>query len=352
MRVHAVAPLAWGLSPLADQQLGGLIMWVPAGLPFFAFGALLARRAVARHGGRAGVIGWLEPVIPHLKALHIVALLTLVRRALRPARMLARHDPAIGQADYARIRRATHYGYTYRRHARRRVLAIASGTAADLPARRLRAVDVRQARLRGAASSRSTPGSATRSSRWPRPSGTHTPPEPLLPSLILVGADPGHPGARARQARAGRDPAAGLAHGAAGRSAALRRAQTIVEDELAAMPARRRHHDHVEARQQDAVGQDRRLVAVQAVAPVRAEQRQQQHRDHEVRPGRGADADAGHQQKLGAPGRAREQAEQEGRPRGPDAPPRPRTDRPTASRARPRRRCRRSARPGKATLMA
>lgn len=42
---HAVAPLLWGLSPLSDQQLGGLIMWMPAGLPFAVWGGLLARRA-------------------------------------------------------------------------------------------------------------------------------------------------------------------------------------------------------------------------------------------------------------------------------------------------------------------
>lgn len=42
--IHAAAPLAWGLWPIADQQLGGLIMWVPACLPFFAFGAVAARR--------------------------------------------------------------------------------------------------------------------------------------------------------------------------------------------------------------------------------------------------------------------------------------------------------------------
>lgn len=41
---HLVAPLAWGLDPLRDQQLGGLIMWVPAGLPFLVLGAMLARR--------------------------------------------------------------------------------------------------------------------------------------------------------------------------------------------------------------------------------------------------------------------------------------------------------------------
>jgi putative membrane protein len=42
--IHATAPLAFGLSPLSDQQLGGLIMWVPAGVPFLVVGALVARR--------------------------------------------------------------------------------------------------------------------------------------------------------------------------------------------------------------------------------------------------------------------------------------------------------------------
>ena len=47
---HAVAPLLWGLSPLSDQQLGGLIMWMPAGLPFAVWGGMLAQRAW-RHMG-------------------------------------------------------------------------------------------------------------------------------------------------------------------------------------------------------------------------------------------------------------------------------------------------------------
>lgn len=42
---HAIAPLMWGLSPLSDQQLGGLIMWMPAALPYAVWGAVLARRA-------------------------------------------------------------------------------------------------------------------------------------------------------------------------------------------------------------------------------------------------------------------------------------------------------------------
>jgi putative membrane protein len=38
---YAAAPRTWGLSPLDDQQLGGLLMWVPGGLwMFLAIGAL------------------------------------------------------------------------------------------------------------------------------------------------------------------------------------------------------------------------------------------------------------------------------------------------------------------------
>lgn len=39
---HRIAPLAWGLSPLQDQQLAGLIMWVPAMLPYAAMATWLA----------------------------------------------------------------------------------------------------------------------------------------------------------------------------------------------------------------------------------------------------------------------------------------------------------------------
>lgn len=42
---HAAAPLLWGFTPLADQQLGGLIMWMPAALAYAFWGMLLARRA-------------------------------------------------------------------------------------------------------------------------------------------------------------------------------------------------------------------------------------------------------------------------------------------------------------------
>ena len=40
--VHFAAAAAWGVSPLADQQLAGLLMWVPAILPYLAVGLWLA----------------------------------------------------------------------------------------------------------------------------------------------------------------------------------------------------------------------------------------------------------------------------------------------------------------------
>ncbi|MEQ3631077.1 MAG: cytochrome c oxidase assembly protein [Sulfitobacter sp.] len=44
---HAVAPMDWGFSPLADQQLGGILMWVPAGLPYAVVAGAVARRGWA-----------------------------------------------------------------------------------------------------------------------------------------------------------------------------------------------------------------------------------------------------------------------------------------------------------------
>jgi putative membrane protein len=45
--VHGLASLPWGLDPLSDQQLAGLLMWVPS---FFVYGAyaILAARRVDR----------------------------------------------------------------------------------------------------------------------------------------------------------------------------------------------------------------------------------------------------------------------------------------------------------------
>lgn len=52
----------WGLDPLADQQLAGVIMWVPAGLVYVAVGVGLAARWVRRNGG--GDSDWVDRGVP------------------------------------------------------------------------------------------------------------------------------------------------------------------------------------------------------------------------------------------------------------------------------------------------
>ncbi len=52
--IHFTAPMYWGLSSLEDQQLGGLIMWIPASVPYVIIGALIARRSwIATQGQTA-----------------------------------------------------------------------------------------------------------------------------------------------------------------------------------------------------------------------------------------------------------------------------------------------------------
>jgi putative membrane protein len=48
---HFVAPLAWGLTPLEDQQLAGLSMWVPAMLPYLLLAGVVLRRLRSRPDG-------------------------------------------------------------------------------------------------------------------------------------------------------------------------------------------------------------------------------------------------------------------------------------------------------------
>ena len=40
--VHLASTAPWGLSPLVDQQLAGLLMWVPAMLPYLGVGLWMA----------------------------------------------------------------------------------------------------------------------------------------------------------------------------------------------------------------------------------------------------------------------------------------------------------------------
>jgi putative membrane protein len=44
---YASAPRMWGLSPLEDQRLGGLIMWIPGGLFFYLLASVIFFRWVS-----------------------------------------------------------------------------------------------------------------------------------------------------------------------------------------------------------------------------------------------------------------------------------------------------------------
>lgn len=51
--VYAPLTPAWGLTPLEDQQLGGLIMWVPGGLAYLVAALWLAARLLGEGDARA-----------------------------------------------------------------------------------------------------------------------------------------------------------------------------------------------------------------------------------------------------------------------------------------------------------
>ena len=50
--LYELRPTAWGLSPLADQQLAGVIMWVPMSTLYLAAGLALMARLLAEPGSR------------------------------------------------------------------------------------------------------------------------------------------------------------------------------------------------------------------------------------------------------------------------------------------------------------
>jgi protoporphyrinogen IX oxidase len=58
-------------------------------------------------------MNWAEALIPHIKALHLGFLALWVAGLLALPRMLARHDDDLVRAEYALIRRATHYSYVW-----------------------------------------------------------------------------------------------------------------------------------------------------------------------------------------------------------------------------------------------
>ena len=59
---YASAPRLWGISPMLDQHIGGLIMWIPGGLFFYAVMTVVFFKWVARQeDGQAGAqVGWVK----------------------------------------------------------------------------------------------------------------------------------------------------------------------------------------------------------------------------------------------------------------------------------------------------
>lgn len=52
--VHAGSTVAWGLTPMEDQQLAGLLMWIPAGIVYLGAAAVAFVRWLEPHGSAAG----------------------------------------------------------------------------------------------------------------------------------------------------------------------------------------------------------------------------------------------------------------------------------------------------------
>jgi putative membrane protein len=58
---YSAAPRIWGVTPMADQMIGGLIMWIPGGLYFFAIISVIFFRWQQRDGAEsseAAQVGW------------------------------------------------------------------------------------------------------------------------------------------------------------------------------------------------------------------------------------------------------------------------------------------------------
>lgn len=54
---YAGRTVLWGLDPLSDQQLAGLVMWIPLGLVYLAAGLALTARMLAPSSGAKGAFG-------------------------------------------------------------------------------------------------------------------------------------------------------------------------------------------------------------------------------------------------------------------------------------------------------
>ncbi len=128
---------------------------------------------------------WLQPFLPHLKTLHIAMLVVWVAGIVALPAMLARHDRAILQDDFSRIRLATHYGYAWV-ITPAAVFAIATGTTL---------IFVREVFTPWMFAKLVCVAGLVTMHAWvghtivsvAETEGRHEPPDPLLPILLTVG---------------------------------------------------------------------------------------------------------------------------------------------------------------------
>lgn len=131
------------------------------------------------------LVGWLQVIVPHLKAFHISMLAIWCAGLFALPLMLARHDLAMGQADYSRIRRASHYSYTWF-VTPAAVFAIGSGVML---------IFLREIFVPWMFAKLVFVGLLVGLHGWvghtlvavAEKEGDHTPPEPLIPTLLLTG---------------------------------------------------------------------------------------------------------------------------------------------------------------------
>jgi cytochrome c oxidase assembly factor CtaG len=59
---YAAAPRLWGITPLQDQMIGALIMWIPGGLFFFAIISVVFFRwqKEGEDSAAAAQVGWVR----------------------------------------------------------------------------------------------------------------------------------------------------------------------------------------------------------------------------------------------------------------------------------------------------
>lgn len=126
---------------------------------------------------------WIEGLIPHVKALHLSFVAVWLAGLLALPRMLARHDRAIVQAEFAEIRRATHFGYVWV-ITPAAILAISTG-AALIFMREVFTVWIfaKLVLVTGLVAMHAWVGHTIMAVA--ETEGAHEPPEPLVPTLVI-----------------------------------------------------------------------------------------------------------------------------------------------------------------------